>query len=164
VAHELQRICKEASLKNLGIVLKFASRDSEKLLKTSALIASCRSRDSNRVLSEYKRTAIQLGCSMRNVRKKFYKISKTSSTPHVNFNVNLNCIYCHVCECDCRWVLNWWPDLLHAVILRVTTRYSSLLYKYTSVHSHVFAVVAWQRLQTVNVPLPLDSRTLPGLT
>jgi hypothetical protein len=33
-------------------------------------------------------------------------------------------------------------------------------YTYTSVHSHVFAAVAWKRLSMADVPLPLGSRTV----
>jgi hypothetical protein len=35
---------------------------------------------------------------------------------------------------------------------------------HTNVHSNVFIVVAWQRLPTTDLPLPLGSRTLAGLS
>jgi hypothetical protein len=36
--------------------------------------------------------------------------------------------YCHVIECDYRRVLDLWPDLLHSLIQRATTLYSTLLH------------------------------------
>jgi hypothetical protein len=67
-------------------------------------------------------------------------------------------------ECDYGRCLDLWPDLLDSLIQRVTTVYSSLLHTHTSVHTHVFTAVAWQRLPYVDVPLPLGSRTVRGLS
>jgi hypothetical protein len=57
----------------------------------------------------------------------------------------------------------FWVDRIYwdSLIYSVTTIHH---YTHTSVHSHVFTDVAWQRLPTVNVALPLDSRTVPGLS
>jgi hypothetical protein len=67
-------------------------------------------------------------------------------------------------ECDYRRGLDWWPDLLDSLIQRVTTLYSSLLHTHTSVHSHVFTVVAWLRLPTATEPLPNNGRCFQSHT
>jgi hypothetical protein len=43
------------------------------------------------------------------------------------------------------WI--WWLYLIHTLLQRVTTIYSSLLntHTHTSVHSHIFTAVAWYR-------------------
>jgi hypothetical protein len=126
VTDELERIWKEASLKNLGIVAKFASRDSEKLLKTSVRITLCPSRDSNGALPEYKRTAIQLGCLVRK-----------SSRPHFNLSrvwVTID----GLCIDDQIYCILWYIAWLHFTIHYYTR---------TNIHSYIFTVVAWQRLQ-----------------
>jgi hypothetical protein len=35
---------------------------------------------------------------------------------------------------------------------------------HNSVHSHIFTAVAWEQLLMANIPLPLGSRTAPGLS
>jgi hypothetical protein len=47
------------------------------------------------------------------------------------------------------------------VTQRVITSYSS--HTYSSVDSHVFTAVAWQRLSAEDSPLPVGSRTVTGL-
>jgi hypothetical protein len=41
------------------------------------------------------------------------------------------------CMSDHRRDLDWWPDLLHTLIQRVTTLNSSLLHTHACVHSHI---------------------------
>jgi hypothetical protein len=53
------------------------------------------------------------------------------------------------------WTL-WCSAWLHLTVHYYT-------YKHTSVHSHVFTAVAWYRLPTADVPLPLVSRTVHSL-
>jgi hypothetical protein len=54
-----------------------------------------------------------------------------------------------------KWILFIPPQL-------VTTLHSSPFQ--TSVHNHVLTVVTWQWLTKVDVPFPLGSRTVPGLS
>jgi hypothetical protein len=49
--------------------------------------------------------------------------------------VVLNIVTCM--ECDYTRVLDWWPDLLHTLIQRVTTLYTHT-HTHTSVYSHFF--------------------------
>jgi hypothetical protein len=74
-------------------------------------------------------------------------------------------LHCHDFS-DYRRVLDWWPDFLNSFIQRLTTLYSTLLQAqtHTSVRSHVFTVVAWQRLPKADIHLPLGSQTIPGLS
>jgi hypothetical protein len=73
-----------------------------------------------------------------------------------------------MCWSDCRRGLDWLSDLLDSLIQLVTTLDSSLLHTHTHTHTLVYVVtsslaVAWYRLSTTDVPLPLGSRTIPGL-
>jgi hypothetical protein len=55
-------------------------------------------------------------------------------------------------------------DILDSLTQRVAILYGSILHTYTSVHNHIFTVVASQRLSSADVPLPLGSRTVTGLS
>jgi hypothetical protein len=67
-------------------------------------------------------------------------------------------------DCDYRWVLDWWWDLLDSLIQCMTTLCSSLFNTHTSVHIHVFTAVAWWHFPTVSFPLPQGSQTVPNLS
>jgi hypothetical protein len=97
-------------------------------------------------------------------KQKCIHVSRFCKSEHPILTCVLGRKYCHVYECDYRRGLDWWPDLLHPLIQRVTTLYKSLLHTHTSVHSHVFTSRCSVAVSTAEVPLPLGSRTVPGLS
>jgi hypothetical protein len=79
-------------------------------------------------------------------------------------------------DCDCRRVFDWWPDLLDSLIQCVTTLYSSPLYAraraHTHTHTHTHTLLSTLTSLMLLLrsgfncwrPLPLGSRTVPGLS
>jgi hypothetical protein len=59
----------------------------------------------------------------------------------------------------------WIDDWIYWIVwYRVWLQFTVHYYTHTSVHSHVFITIAWQRLPTADIPLPLGSLTVPGLS